>query len=105
MARADFWNADVFVVDSINCVTAAGYLDAAAMWAMVLGKRLATPSYLTSAKKERLSSSCSIKYKKAYTLKELGWWLTAEVTKKEKHMCETLTRACEQAGSKWRVLD
>ena len=105
MKRADFWAADIFVVDNINCVTTAGYLDSTAMWAMVLGKRLATPSYLTSAKKERLSSSCSIKYKKAYTLKELGWWLTAEFTKKEKRLCETLTRACGQGDSKWRVLD
>ena len=105
MKRADFWTADVFVVDDINCVTTAGSLDATVMWSMVLGKRLATPSYLTSAKKERLVSSSSIKYKAACTLKEVGWWLTADFMKKERHFVDTLMKTCEQVGSKWRVLD
>ena len=105
MKRADFWTADIFVVDDINCVTAAGSLDATAMWSMVLGKRLATPSYLSSPKKDRLTSTCSIKYKQAYTVKELAWWLTPEFIRKEGHFYNTLARTCTQPNSKWMMLD
>ena len=105
MKRADLWTADVFIVDDINCVTTAGHLDSTSMWSMVLGKRLATPSYLSSAKKDRLVSSSSIKYKAAYTLKEVGWWLTADFMKKDRRFVDTLKKTCQQDGSKWRVLD
>ena len=44
--RGDFWFADMFLVDDINVVTTTDRLDSTAMWAMILGKRLATPSYL-----------------------------------------------------------
>ena len=105
MKRGDFWSADMFLVDDINVATTTDHLDSTAMWAMSLCKRLATPSYLASPTKDRLMSSCSIKYRKAYTMKELGWWMTSDFIAKHGDACRPLARACERPDSKWRVLD
>ena len=104
MNRGDFWSADMFLVDDINVVTTTDRLDATAKWAMILGKRLATPSYLASPTKDCLMSSCSIKCRKAYTIKKLGWWMTSDVIAKHGDVCKSLARACEIPDSKWRVL-
>ena len=89
---------------SLSPIVVAGQCDKA-MRSMILGKRLATPSYLSAKKKERLVSSCSIKYKAACKLTEVGWWLSAEFIKKETKFCSTLHKTCEQGDSKWKVLD
>ena len=107
MKRGEFWEAHMFLVDVINVVTSATahHLDSTVMWAMILGKRLVSPSDLASPIKERLTSSCLIKYRTAYTLKELGWWLKRDVNANHKGLCKHFARACAPPDSKWRVLD
>ena len=107
MKRGDFWEAHMFLVDDISVVTSATahHLDSTVMWAMILGKRLVSPSDLASPIKERLTSSCSIKYRTAYTLNELGWWLKSDFIANHGDLCNNLARACALPDSKWRVLD
>ena len=105
--RIHWWEADVFIVSNFDYINVSkNYMkvDSTCLWCMVLGRRLAEESYLHAKSTQRLSTSCSIKYKPMYNSKELGWWVSPKLSKYEQFH-NNMTFVCGQPGSKWTLLD